>query len=197
MTNPVTRCELGGRAALVLLAAALLGGCAPALNWREVRPEQADSLLAMFPCKPDHQSRELRLPDLPGGPVRLHVLTCEADGARWALSYLDAGSVERRQKALGLLGRALSNNLAMGGPRVTPQDLGPTTVPGMTEHPDARTWWLTGRRPLPDGGTEPVQVQAWHFSHGLTVFQASVWQSTLRPDDPRLSSFASGFNFLH
>lgn len=191
--NKVTRARGWMYTALCVWA---LMACSPALNWREVRPEAADSLVAMFPCKPESQSRQLTLPDLPGGPVTLHVMACEADGARWALSYLDAGTAERRAAALGLLSRALNTNLSMGRtPIMPPKDLGAAAIPGMTAHPDARVWWQTGQRPVPGGAIEPVQVKAWHFSHGLTLYQASVWQHTLQPDDPRLTTFADGFNF--
>ncbi len=152
----------------------------------------------MFPCKPEHHARQLTLPGLAGGPVTLHVLSCEADGARWALTYLQSGDVVRRSQALGLLSRSLNTNLQAKttiNTSLPPKDLGPTEVPGMTQHPDARTWWQSGHRPTANGPDEAVQVKAWHFSHGLTVYQASVWQDQLSPDDPRLTTFASGFNF--
>lgn len=169
--------------------------CSPTLNWREVHPESSDQLIAMFPCKPEHHARQLALPGLAGGPVTLHVLSCEADGARWALSYLNAGDAVRRSQALGLLSQSLNANMQPGQHPRPPKDLGPTRVPGMTQHPDARTWWQSGQRPVSQDGIVPVQVVAWHFSHGLQVYQASVWQASLSPDDPRLTTFANGFNF--
>lgn len=181
-------------AAGLLLA---LAACAPSLNWREVRPPQAQGLVLMFPCKPEHLERRLTLPGLAGGPVTMHLLSCEADGATWALSYLDAGTPERWLQAPQVLGEALWGNLSMGRPVSgdARRELGPTSVPGMTPHPAARLWRMSGQRPVSATQYDAVQVQAWYFTKGLSVFQASVWAPALREDDPGLKAFATGFNF--
>lgn len=181
--------------ACLVVAGLALPACSPALNWREVKLAGDSTTVAAFPCKPEHQSRQLTLPGLEGGPVTMHVMSCEADGAQWAVSYLHAGDALRRIKVLGLLSQSLNQNLTMGQAQRPPRDLGPTTVPGATAHPDARSWWQTGMRPTAGGAPTPVQARAWHFSRGLMVYQASVWQTTLSPDDPRLTPFATGFNF--
>jgi hypothetical protein len=179
---------------------ALLGGCAPSLNWREVHPPESQGLMLMFPCKPEHHERSVLLPGVDGGAATVHLLSCEADGATWALSYLDAGTPQRWLQALPALSAALRANISMGTPALAPsgsqRELGPTAVPGMTPHPAARTWWLQGQRPISAIQHDTVHVQAWHFSKGLSVFQASVWAPTLQEGDPRLNSFSSSFNFL-
>jgi hypothetical protein len=191
MIHQVSRCLQG----LSLLA--LLGGCAPSLNWREVRPPESQGLMLMFPCKPEHHERSVSLPGVEGGAATVHLLSCEADGATWALSYLDAGTPQRWLQALPALSTALRANVSMGtpAPTGTQRELGPTTVPGMTPHPAAHTWWLQGQRPISATQHEAVHVQAWHFSKGLSVFQASVWAPALQEGDPRLTSFSSSFNF--
>lgn len=175
----------------------MLTACAPSLNWREVRAPQGQGLVLMFPCKPEHRERQVAVQGLSGGSATMHLLSCQANGATWALSYLDAGTPERWRQAPQALSDALWANLSQGpasGERER-QDLGPTTVPGMTPHAAAHTWRMRGQRPVSVTQYEAVQVQAWHFSKGLSVFQASVWAPALREDDPGLKAFESGFNF--
>jgi len=44
-----------------------------------------------------------------------------------------------------------------------------------------------------------MRVNAWHFAHGLTVFQAVVWQPAERPalesGDDVADTFLQGFQF--
>lgn len=176
-----------------------LGACAPATDWRETLPPDAAGLRLMFPCKPDHASRSLPLNGVEGGPVTLHLLSCDADGATWALSYADMGTPERRIQGLSALQAALVRNVSPpGGPAPSVQAVPEQTlaVPGRTAHPQDGAWWILGHRPGPNGGTPvPVTIGTWQFSKGLHVFQASVWQNPLLVDDPRLRTFTEGFNF--
>lgn len=165
--------------------ALLVSGCAPELNWREVRPTQADGLQALFPCKPEPHERTLRWPGV-SRDVRLHVLSCQANEGTWALSYATLDDANEVGSALRGLAAALRGNLAAASgsapsvsasaSAVSTQDLGGIRVAGMTPHPDARGWRHQAERA--DGLGRPLRmdVQAWHFSHGLTVFQASVWR---------------------
>lgn len=179
-----------------LLCASLLAACTPSLNWREVRPAEADGLVAMFPCRPDHVQRTVPLSGLDGGPVTLHVLSCQAGGIQWALSHADAGTPARRRQALAALNASLWQNLSAHDPsQARRRPLGAFQVPGATPHPDAQAWSLTGMRPVSTNRMVPVRVKAWHFSHGLRVFQATAWQPALQDDDPRVEGFAEGFNF--
>lgn len=180
-------------AALPAMAAALLSACSPALNWREIRPADADGLVGTFPCKPDHRQRQVRLVGLPD-PVDLHVWSCEADGATWALSHARLGDVLHVAPALRALAQAQRGNVEAahaqahrqqagqpvpgGHERPTAVDLGAIAVPGMTPQLDARGWRLQGLRPSAAGSPAvPLRVTSWHFSHGLVVFQASVWEA--------------------
>ncbi|MEN9383955.1 MAG: hypothetical protein RL323_1098 [Pseudomonadota bacterium] len=78
---------LARRGALFLLAgfAAVLWGCSPALNWREVRVDGAP-LQALMPCKPERATREVPLLGLQAPSLPLHMLSCEASGATYALA---------------------------------------------------------------------------------------------------------------
>jgi hypothetical protein len=174
-----------------------LGACAPATNWREVNPPQAANLKALFPCKPDHASRNMQLDGLPA-PVELHLLSCEADGATWALTYTTTASPTQRIAALASLHDNLIRRVSQPGkaPAQVAQVLGAHMVIGSTEHPHQGQWWIQGVRPLETGQVAPITVSSWQFSRGLTVFQATVWQNPLLVDDLRLRTFIEGFNFV-
>lgn len=190
--TPVFR--LGGATVLCLAA------CAPALNWREVKPAEAQGLVALFPCKADTAVRRLVVPGLEGEAVDLHVLSCQAGGMTWALSHLDAGTPQRLTQALPALDQALWRNLAPSqNQQAQRQDLGPAHIKGADTHAASRQWLLKGIRPVSTSRVEPVQVKAWTFARGLTAFQASVWKNStdgaLLVDDPTVEAFVQGFNF--
>ncbi|MFM2239433.1 MAG: hypothetical protein RJA69_807 [Pseudomonadota bacterium] len=67
-----------------LLSAVVLGACAPALNWREVRFDDA-RWVGWLPCKPDRAQRTVNL----GGPsAQLSLMGCQADGMDFTLAQL-------------------------------------------------------------------------------------------------------------
>ena len=71
---------------MVVASAALavaLAACSPALNWRSVTVPDA-ALQVMLPCKPDNAVRTV---ELAGAPLALSLLSCDADGATFAVSY--------------------------------------------------------------------------------------------------------------
>lgn len=177
-----------------------LAACSPALNWREVKPVEAQGLVALFPCKAEAAVRRLAVPGLEGGEVDLHVLSCQAGGMTWALSYLNAGTPQRLAQALPALDQALWRNLAPSpGASAERHDLGIASIQGADLHQASRRWLFKGSRPVSTSRFEPVQVSAWTFARGLTVFQASVWKNnsngTLLVDDPATEAFVQGFNF--
>jgi hypothetical protein len=132
----------------------LLGACAPALNWREVRPE-GSGLRVMFPCKPKPETRQV---PLAGAPVPMTMLGCEADGSTFALAHADVGQPERVAPALEALQTALRSK-QQGTPEVLPWS--PAGATG------ARRWRLQGR--VQDGRTLQVESAVW--AHGTRVFQ--------------------------
>lgn len=188
----------------VITFALLASACAPELNWREVRVAQADGLLALFPCKPESQERTLRWPGV-SRDVRVRVLSCQAMEGTWALSYATLEDATEIGSALRGLASALRGNLlaasgsAPSAAAVNSQDLGMIRVPGMTPHSDARGWRHQAERA--DGLGRPLRmdVQAWHFSHGLTVFQGSVWrpqeQVNGQSGEDVANTFFRGFQF--
>lgn len=202
------------------LGATLLAACAPALNWREVRPANADGLRATFPCKPLEAQRRVTLPGLPD-PVTVNLLSCEADGSRWVLSHLGVTDASLVPVALRALAAATRGNLALAAseaarqngaapsaagalplvaPGVRATELPPAAVPRMTPQPESRGWRFEASRPGDGGGPSvPLTVTASHFSHGLTVFQASVWQpgeaASAHSGREAVTTFLQGFHF--
>lgn len=169
---------------LVMCALTLSGltsGCSPALNWREVHPVQADGLTAMFPCKPDAHERTVPWPGLPAGAT-MHLLSCQTEAGTWALSYLSLPDVAQLAPAMHEFTMSMRRNLGSaaqltgGGTPVAEQDLGPIQVPGMTPSSQARAWHFQAQRPDGLGRPMDMDIRSWQFSHGMTVFQASVWR---------------------
>lgn len=149
-------CGLG--AALVLTA---LAACAPALDWRDVRPEGAGIQL-QFPCKPSSQSRDL---SLAGQRVKLALHACAAGGLTWGLAVADVVDPAQVGPALAELASSAANNLG-----AATRETRPLRVSGATPNDAAGRQRLGGK--LPDG--KSVQMQVAVFTHGTRVYQASV-----------------------
>ena len=144
----------------MLLLCAVLAGCSPTFDWREVRPEGSGALV-MLPCKPSSQTRRVRLAD---EVVDLTLLSCRAGGVTWALAFADVLDPARVGPALRALGEAAAGNLGAG-----PGEPLAVQVQGATPHPDSMRRAFSGR--LPDG--QPAQEQMAVFSKGTRVFQAT------------------------
>ena len=143
------------------LFAASLQGCAPALDWREVRPEGTTAAL-LFPCHPKSQSRHAVLA---GTQVRMTLLACDAEGVSFGLLHGDLGDPVLVAPALEEMAAALAANLQAQEVRSAPLQ-----VAGMTPGSAARRIGLGGS--LPDG--TPMREQAALVARGTRVYQASV-----------------------
>ena len=144
-----------------LLGAVALAGCAPALDWREVRPP-GQAIQALFPCKPSALERRVQLA---GTAVSLTLQACAAGGQTWGLASADLGDPTRVGRALTELGTAAALNIGAAAPEATPLQ-----VPGATPNPASLRAELQGS--LPDG--KAVQMQVAVFAHGTRVYQATV-----------------------
>lgn len=163
-TGPARRGAVGrGRSAwlLGLAGAALLAGCSPTLDWRQLRPD-GWGILVSLPCRPASQARQV---PLAGAPVELLLMACSADGHTFAIASADMADPARVGPALQALGAA-----ALANVRGQVEADQPAAVPGMTPQPAARRWVVRGLRP--DGTA--VREQVLVFAHGLRVFQATV-----------------------
>lgn len=160
-------------AGLVLLC---MAACAPTLNWREV--QLAGGAMALFPCKPQHQTRTL---PLAGQSVALTLHACHAAGLRFAVAQADVHSPAHVETALAALAAAQARNLQA----LLPQGE-PVQVPGMTPNAQARRYALEGH--LPDGST--VRAQLLVFARGTWVLQATVLDGA--PDTLAVRAFMDG-----
>lgn len=147
--------------AAVVLACVGLGGCSPALDWREVRPS-GTRLLALFPCKAVVQQRHV---PLAGQSVLLSLHACTAGGRTWGLAHADVVDPMLMRAALDEWRAAAVNNIGAVNPSVLPLQ-----VPGATPNAGSARVVLAGARP--DG--QAVEMQLAVFVHGTHVFQASV-----------------------
>lgn len=172
-----------GRTALVALAGvAVLLGCAPALDWREVRVEGA-GLAAMFPCRPVAQGRQI---ELAGVAVTMTMHACEAADGTFAVSVADVKDPAAVGPALSALKQA---SLAKLGRPVEPVAVAGWHLAGATPQPVAGRWQLSSRRP--DGA--PLSVDTAVFARGTWVVQATVIG---RQPDPKVNSpFFEGLQF--
>jgi len=169
-----------GRCFLAAAAAACALGCAPALDWRDVRP--ADSGVQLqFPCKPTAQQRTL---PLAGAPVQLVLQACAAGEQTWGLAHADMADPARVAVALDELRASAVANLT-----ATPMRSAPAQPAGATPQPGNQRLRLQGR--LPDG--RPVQMELIVFAHGTRVFQASVLGARL-PDEA-VDTFIASIRF--
>lgn len=148
------------------IAAAALAACAPALDWREVRPEGA-GITALLPCRP---SQQVRTVPLAGRPVKLALAACSAGGPTWALAWADLEDPAAVGPALVALRQAAAANVGSAEGRALP-----LVVPGATPASAAGRVALEGRSP--DGGA--LQSQVAVFAHGTRVVQATVLGAVL------------------
>lgn len=167
-----TRAQAAG-----LVACAGLLGCAPALDWRDTRPE-GSALQLQFPCRPTTQRRDL---PLAGVRVNLALHACAAGSQTWGLAVADVAEPARVGPALAELAAAAASKLgaAAGQPLAL-------KVPGATPNAASLRLRLQGR--LPDG--KAVQMQLAVFARGTQVFQATVLGDTV-PDAAAETFFAS------
>lgn len=157
------------RRAAAGVAAGLIAGCAPALDWRQLQPE-GSGLVTMFPCRPASHARRVMLAQ---AAVRLELHACSTAGATWALAFADLEDPARIGAALDELRAAAAANL--GASLIREAAL---QVPGATPNPSSRRVDLQGR--APDG--RQLQERIAVFSKGLRVYQATVLGERLDPE---------------
>jgi hypothetical protein len=144
----------------LLLSMSALGGCSPALDWRELRPE-AGGVVFMLPCKPTVQARKLMLA---GSELLLTLHACQAAEITWAMAFADVADPARVGPALQALRDSAAANIGAREPKPLP-----LTVPGATPQANAGRLEMSGRRA--DG--QPVLEQVAVFAKGTRVYQAT------------------------
>lgn len=166
---------------VLCLLGAGLAACAPALDWRQVRPPEAP-WVASFPCRPSSHARKVILA---GREVRMTLYACQADGVTWGLSEAALQDPAAVPPALRELRQAAAANL--GAAEQTPL---PGSVPGATPQPESGRFRLHGR--LPDG--QPLASEVAVFSRGTWVYQATALGG--RPTAEGLETFFGGLRFV-
>lgn len=180
--------------ALVLVTLLAVSACSPALNWRDVHPDQT-ALRVLLPCKPNSAERTV---PLGGGATTLKMLSCDADGATFAVVV---ASLDEASRVEGALAQWQSVTLAkmQAGPVDSGQGSGSESAivnanksanrPEPTKFSGFR---LTGAALLPppvmikaqgrrrDGS--PVAGQAAFFAQGSQIFQVVVYAERIRPE---------------
>jgi hypothetical protein len=156
-----------------------LAACSPALDWREVRPDDSGAV-AWFPCKPTHHARRV---SLAGQERLLHLVACSAGDATWALAFADVGDPAQVGAALDALRSATLDNLGADAGAVRTL---PLAVAGATPFAASGRLAFAGRRP--DGLA--VQAQVAVFARGTRAFQATVIGARLPTDG--LAAFFDG-----
>ena len=161
----------------LLLIAALLCACSPALDWRQMAPAEL-GVQALFPCRPASLTRDVPVLQ---GRSQMVMHACSAAGSTFALSKLTLSDVRDVTAAIDSLLDAAARNLRTG-----PGQAQPFEVPGMTPNSHAGRLTLNGRRPDGTAVTEHLLV----FARGARVYQASVLGDA--PDQTAVSMFFGG-----
>jgi hypothetical protein len=156
------------------LSLSLLCACAPALDWRRVRPPGFD-LEAMFPCRPATLSREVVIGQ---HKAEMTMHACAAAGSTYAVGAMVLGDVRDIGVALSALRDAAARNVA-----AAVGDSQAAHVPGMTPHAQAARVTLAGRRPDGTAVVEHLMV----FARGPRVYQVVVVGD--QPDADAVSTF--------
>jgi hypothetical protein len=172
--NALMTAPRAGRLAPLLAA---LVACTPTFDWREVRID-AGSLQAVFPCRPQHRTREVKLG---GSALRMEMSACTADESTFALSFVDASGPGQVAPVLDDLRRAASGNLGATLPVTRPFSPERAT-------PNAASGRLRIEGRLPDG--KPVVEHSVFFIRGLRIYQASVIGGA--PDAEAVEIFFAG-----
>lgn len=169
-----------------LMGAGALSGCAPALNWREIRGHQT-GVVASFPCKPDLHVRQVKLEGLDGAPLPMALRVCEAGEHTFAMTEVDVQDPARVPVVMKNLLIAYAGNVGTQ-PRLGARQ--EWTVKGMTPQPDGGRWRFEGA--MPSG--KAVQAETGLASRGTVIVQVNVSGPTVMPEVAK--QFFEGFVFL-
>lgn len=144
-----------------VVGATMLASCSPSLDWREVRVADGQ-VKALFPCRPENRVRQVLLA---GVKLEMHLESCTAGEANFALSHVSVGDPSRVEPVLRQLQAVFASNV--GGTRA---EVGPAKVPGMTPNLIASRVRVTGARE--DGSA--ITAEAVFFVCGTVIYQASM-----------------------
>lgn len=148
--------------AAIPLAALALGACSPALDWRDVHPQNT-AIQLTFPCKTQQLTQPVVLA---GRTVPMSMTGCVASGMTFAVAHADMADPALVAPALAGLRQAALQNV--GG---TARDDHPAAVDHATPGLDAaRDVLIEGHDPQ---GAE-LRERVVLFAQGTQVYQATV-----------------------
>ena len=168
------------RVVSIWLAVAGVGGCSPALDWREFTPE-GSGVVVTFPCRTDRHARPVAFA---GETLHMEMLVCSAADATYAVSFFDVADPARLSAVV-----AEWRETAVRNVQGTDARRSAWVVKGMTPNDQAGRLVVAGR--LPDGS--PVQEHAAFFVHGLRVYSATVLGA--KPSPEAVETFFRGLKF--
>ncbi len=157
----------------VLAWAACLAGlmaCQPALNWRAARVE-GTQLTLLFPCKPDHTSRNIQLAAV---ELSMQLLSCSAQGSTYALTHATLAPGGNVDQALAHWRRATLAHVSA----THIEELASTPLGALARSQKYSAMRATGTAP----SGEKLQLEARWFAQGLQVFQAVVYTQGIAPE---------------
>ena len=148
----------------------LLCACTPALNWRDVRLEDANgsALKAALPCKPDHATRKQQLGD---AQVDLSMMGCVANEATYTLSRIPLSNPLDAPKVLAAW-------QAAGAANVKVKPAGAITIPAVVSGASA---WPPAVWQSIDGEVTQAHMMwfAKQTANGVTLYQAAMYGKQL------------------
>lgn len=128
-------------------------------------------MLALFPCKPSGPTRTV---PLAGAPTAVTVLSCDAQGMTFGLTFADVGEPGRVGPALQALAAVTAGNVGATAPAA------PSSAPVAGATPNARSGRFTFIGHRPEGAA--IQAQLLLFTYGTQVFQATVLGNRLEQE---------------
>ena len=158
------RCLLGGLAALA-------AACSPALNWRDVQPDDT-ALTLLLPCKPDMAQQTVPMGRV---PTVLTVRGCDAGGATFAVGVADVGTASALVDVLGQW-----QSVTLAGIKADTGDFQRVAVkvPGAAAVPAPVLVKALGQRA--DGSA--IHSHALYFAQGNQVFQVLMLATNISPE---------------
>lgn len=164
----------------LVAAALLMSGCSPSRDWRTVQVPETQ-LLAELPCRPGRFQRDVVVA---GTPLKLFMLSCQADGVTYGVATADVGDPARVDLVLRGLSAAARDAIQSSG------NAGDAlNMDGATPFSGASRALLRGRRPDGQAVDEAIRV----FARGTRVFQASAVGAEL--PQQALAPFEQGLRF--
>lgn len=160
----------------VLTLSALMVGCSPTFNWRNV-PLEGAPLQAQLPCKPERAERQVPLTT---AGVTLRLMSCEAGGVTFALAWAQLAPQDDMRSALDQWQQAGWASLQQTAKSVVDAPGGwsawPVQVAG-AQH--LRAWQGPGR----DHEGRTLQARQIYFGQTGMVYQAAVYGRAITEAD--------------